>query len=733
MEGFESRLSAIKDEVESRVLSAIKAAGANVNSSGGAKGGGAAKGAALIASALSSSMLLASRIDAAAQAAHDFAGCAAEARGVVECAEALRVKFPQVDMLWGVAAVSRYRLETAEVEAQSKRAEADSLAAQVGRLHADKGGVKFVLDVTSLIEEARDRDLAWQERERLAENSSSGIRRRPGGGGGGGGGGGSGAPAGEGGGAPSASLMRRPSVAPPPTAAAPAAEPAGLTLDSISTFVTSKGAAMRARVAEVQAALAAHEREASDLSDSLQRASQAVGSLRLLSSIERREAQSELRTLRLERREAMKPVLLCRHRARLAVLVEEEDFLSHAVAYAEGLQRRELVRRVEAEATLLLTGTQFSIDTTEVRGFDDGVGFTLCAELMAWLHADPEWILLRVASVEEPGKNRWLLTVQIMPSEAASSGGAGSLQKGLDAVAELLKLMENEVGQAGGAIDQGVLQGTIGELCLATLALEIVSVRPSTYSVATDVPTLQDDVERAREDAARRTAELRAIDKERERAALRGSTQRWHFTKGAVDWLDAAASKEASQHADADGEAAMAMEEVVEEAVEPRHRATRPPPRRRSWRRRWAERTTRCAPRRSSSLSAPRSPPSCAPRRRRRGHRGAARPLRMGGRLRAAPARAHRRHGVEPTARGPRQGGGAPLAALGRRRRRRRRRWRRWRLRPRRRQLLAEAGWRLAQAGAQRRRRQRPRRQCLLVRRRRRWAAPRGQHRRQTV
>ena len=249
----------------------------------------------------------------------------------------------------------------------------------------------------------------------------------------------------------------------------------------------------------------------------------------------------------------MKPVLLCRHRARLAVLVEEEDFLSHAVAYAEGLQRRELVRRVEAEATLLLTGTQFSIDTTEVRGFDDGVGFTLCAELMAWLHADPEWILLRVASVEEPGKNRWLLTVQIMPSEAASSGGAGSLQKGLDAVAELLKLMENEVGQAGGAIDQGVLQGTIGELCLATLALEIVSVRPSTYSVATDVPTLQDDVERAREDAARRTAELRAIDKERERAALRGSTQRWHFTKGAVDWLDAAASKEASQHADADG------------------------------------------------------------------------------------------------------------------------------------------------------------------------------------
>jgi hypothetical protein len=57
------------------------------------------------------------------------------------------------------------------------------------------------------------------------------------------------------------------------------------------------------------------------------------------------------------------------------------------------------------------------------------------------------------------------------------------------------------VGQPAN-FDPEALAQSAAELGLAQLSLEVVSVRPASYSVA-DVPTLQQDLERARHEKAR--------------------------------------------------------------------------------------------------------------------------------------------------------------------------------------------------------------------------------------
>ena len=71
-----------------------------------------------------------------------------------------------------------------------------------------------------------------------------------------------------------------------------------------------------------------------------------------------REATTELLALRLQRTEALRPALLCRHRARLKEVAAREAFLRQAVGFAESLQQRKLVQRVEAEAPLRRRGAR---------------------------------------------------------------------------------------------------------------------------------------------------------------------------------------------------------------------------------------------------------------------------------------------------------------------------------------------------------------------------------------
>ena len=59
----------------------------------------------------------------------------------------------------------------------------------------------------------------------------------------------------------------------------------------------------------------------------IERAGQALGSLRFLAALKGRDAAHELRALRLRRMEAMRPTLLCHHRGRLKKVSDEVDFL----------------------------------------------------------------------------------------------------------------------------------------------------------------------------------------------------------------------------------------------------------------------------------------------------------------------------------------------------------------------------------------------------------------------
>ena len=107
-------------------------------------------------------------------------------------------------------------------------------------------------------------------------------------------------------------------------------------------------------------------------------------------------------------------------RARLRALTEREDFLRRCVAYAAGLPSRVLVRRVEAEASLLLAASGRRQSEAITRAFDDSVGHVCVADLLGWWHADAHLVTLRIAEVKQPARDRYLLTVQILPTALLS-------------------------------------------------------------------------------------------------------------------------------------------------------------------------------------------------------------------------------------------------------------------------------------------------------------------------
>ena len=190
---------------------------------------------------------------------------------------------------------------------------------------------------------------------------------------------------------------------------------------ALRTALDERAVQTRARLAELQADGAVPSVDAADaLSDALERAGQSLGALRLLTELRRRDLELEISSLRMQRLAALRSALVCRERARLRALTEHADFLRRCVAYAEGLPSRVLVRRVEAEASLMLAASGRRQSDAVTRGFDDSVGHACVVDLLNWWHADAHLVTLRIAEVKQPTRDRYLLTVQVLPTALLS-------------------------------------------------------------------------------------------------------------------------------------------------------------------------------------------------------------------------------------------------------------------------------------------------------------------------
>ena len=190
---------------------------------------------------------------------------------------------------------------------------------------------------------------------------------------------------------------------------------------ALSTALDERAAQTRARLAELQADGAVPSVDDADAaSDALERAGQSLGALRLLTELRRRDLELEISSLRMQRLAALRSALVCRERARLRALTEHADFLRRCVAYAEGLPSRVLVRRVEAEASLMLAASGRRQSDAVTRGFDDSVGHACVVDLLNWWHADAHLVTLRIAEVKQPTRDRYLLTVQVLPTALLS-------------------------------------------------------------------------------------------------------------------------------------------------------------------------------------------------------------------------------------------------------------------------------------------------------------------------
>ena len=256
---------------------------------------------------------------------------------------------------------------------------------------------------------------------------------------------------------------------------------------ALSTALDERAVQTRARLAELQADGAVPSVDEADAaSDALERAGQSLGALRLLTELRRRDLELEISSLRMQRLAALRSALVCRERARLRALTEHADFLRRCVAYAEGLPSRVLVRRVEAEASLMLAASGRRQSDAVTRGFDDSVGHACVVDLLNWWHADAHLVTLRIAEVKQPTRDRYLLTVQVLPTAllsratspvlratspvrspmhspgATKLGGFGGFGSGasctddsmeppaeaaVEAVNELMRLMTGEVGK----------------------------------------------------------------------------------------------------------------------------------------------------------------------------------------------------------------------------------------------------------------------------------------------
>ena len=190
---------------------------------------------------------------------------------------------------------------------------------------------------------------------------------------------------------------------------------------ALRTALDERAVQTRARLAELQADGAVPSVDEADAaSDALERAGQSLGALRLLTELRRRDLELEISSLRMQRLAALRSALVCRERARLRALTEHADFLRRCVAYAEGLPSRVLVRRVEAEASLMLAASGRRQSDAVTRGFDDSVGHACVVDLLNWWHADAHLVTLRIAEVKQPTRDRYLLTVQVLPTALLS-------------------------------------------------------------------------------------------------------------------------------------------------------------------------------------------------------------------------------------------------------------------------------------------------------------------------
>ena len=190
---------------------------------------------------------------------------------------------------------------------------------------------------------------------------------------------------------------------------------------ALRTALDERAVQTRARLAELQADGAVPSVDDADAaSDALERAGQSLGALRLLTELRRRDLELEISSLRMQRLAALRSALVCRERARLRALTEHADFLRRCVAYAEGLPSRVLVRRVEAEASLMLAASGRRQSDAVTRGFDDSVGHACVVDLLNWWHADAHLVTLRIAEVKQPTRDRYLLTVQVLPTALLS-------------------------------------------------------------------------------------------------------------------------------------------------------------------------------------------------------------------------------------------------------------------------------------------------------------------------
>ena len=202
---------------------------------------------------------------------------------------------------------------------------------------------------------------------------------------------------------------------------------------AVAEWLTENAAVAHEKGNELRASLSGQDGSGTEVSDAIERSGRAIGALRLISDLRRRESELELTTLRVQRLEVTKPVLLCQHRPQLRALNERDAFLRKCLEFAKGLPQRQskLVRRVEAEMTIIIHATtrpELAGGALVARGFDDDVGYALTRELLQWWHADPKMVTLQISEVNEikdaaAGTIRYLLSVQVLPTVVARSRG----------------------------------------------------------------------------------------------------------------------------------------------------------------------------------------------------------------------------------------------------------------------------------------------------------------------
>ncbi|KAL1512141.1 hypothetical protein AB1Y20_005409 [Prymnesium parvum] len=273
------------------------------------------------------------------------------------------------------------------------------------------------------------------------------------------------------------------------------------------------------------------------LLDLIERCGRAHGEIRLLDEIESRENKSQVKEVELERVQILRPSLLYHRRVELRAVTVEVGFVEACLAYAKGLTERKLVRRQEAEATLQLSTYRFASmnvgEPAKRNPFNDDASQVLLQELITWWGVDTKQLQLTITDIREIDSDKWGITLQMAMLEGQQSDDMVEVVEITPQLNEIINFMTKELGDPR-AIDAEALTKTARVLDVSQVNVEVLSVRPPQLN-ATNVPTLQEAIEGARKRCIELLQTLR--ENEEARHEYRGLTQKWHYLKGSVEWL----------------------------------------------------------------------------------------------------------------------------------------------------------------------------------------------------